>query len=145
MCFLVSFSLQMGLRNCYRGTTSTMTTDVMTLTPTSHMHCHGPALCSDPPSHFSGGLKSTPAGLVYKTFFSKFSFLAMCPTGLSHSSHISVFSPSEVPDFSAYRCPWSASTNHMSLPLQKLRLNLPASQGQEHHYQMARQARLHPT
>lgn len=73
-----------------------------------HDHSHGPALRSDTPSRFTGGLKSTPAGLVYRTVFTP-------PAATLYQQrhiHTSIVAKdaSEVPDFSAYR-PRSDSSN----------------------------------
>ncbi|KAG1716332.1 hypothetical protein ID866_816 [Astraeus odoratus] len=73
-----------------------------------HDHSHGPALRSDAPSRFTGGLRTGNVGLHYQTVFTS-PATTLYKQRYIHTSAVVKDAP-EVPDFSAYR-PRSDSKN----------------------------------
>ncbi|KIJ68619.1 hypothetical protein HYDPIDRAFT_82754 [Hydnomerulius pinastri MD-312] len=73
-----------------------------------HGHGHGAGPRADVPSRFTGGIKTTSAGLVSKTVVAPPTTTLYQPR-LLHTSAVAKDAP-EVPDFSAYR-PQSDNTN----------------------------------
>ncbi|KAG9314561.1 Rieske [2Fe-2S] iron-sulfur domain-containing protein [Chiua virens] len=67
-----------------------------------HEHGHGVAPRSDAPRSFAGGVRTTSAGLISKTYISPSATSVYQPRLLLHTSAVAKDAP-EVPDFSAYR------------------------------------------
>ncbi|KAI6045033.1 Rieske [2Fe-2S] iron-sulfur domain-containing protein [Pisolithus marmoratus] len=75
-----------------------------------HHHGNGPIPRSDTPSRFTGGLKTTPVGPLYKAVFSAVSLYQQRHI---HTSAVAKDAP-EVPDYSAYRSRSDSSNRALS-------------------------------